>query len=198
MRSTGISKMETTVMDKKEEPETLLRDEALLARIRRNMGKDSMTALLAIESLANFFRTYAVLYDLLSEMLAPYDLSPAKYNLLAVLYSTPEHRHRMCEISEHMSVTRTNITKLVDGLERDGLVRRTSLPGDRRVVITKLTPRGKALMEELLPKHYANVGRLLAGMSEAECRQLTHLTLKLRQSAGTAMKPSENEKDCLQ
>ncbi|HLV81278.1 MAG TPA: MarR family transcriptional regulator [Chthonomonadaceae bacterium] len=163
-----------------EEP---LRDMQLVERIVRNIGAEDRFALLATESLVNLFRTHTLLYELWSALLAPYDLSPAKYNLLAVLYSEPERRLRMCDISARMSVTRTNITKLVDGLERDGLVQRTSLPDDRRVVLTELTPKGEALVKRMKPLQCANMQTLCSGLSEADCLQLTHLMLKLRQSA---------------
>lgn len=171
------------VTPSKDGEEEQLRDMQLVERIVRNIGADDRFALLATESLVNLFRTHTILYELWSELLAPYDLSPAKYNLLAVLYSEPEHRLRMCDISARMSVTRTNITKLVDGLERDGLVRRTSLLDDRRVVLTELTPKGKTLVQRMKPLQCANMQTLCSGLSEAECRQLTHLMLKLRYSA---------------
>ncbi|HZT41333.1 MAG TPA: MarR family transcriptional regulator [Chthonomonadaceae bacterium] len=171
------------VTETDEDGEELLRDMQLVERIIRNIGANDRFALLATESFVNLFRTHTILYELWNARLAPYDLSPAKFNLLAVLYGEPERRLRMCDISARMSVTRTNITKLVDGLERDGLVQRTSLPDDRRVVLTELTPKGEALVKRMKPLQCANMQTLFSGLSEAECRQLTHLMLKLRQSA---------------
>jgi MarR family transcriptional repressor of emrRAB len=164
----------------------LLRDMAVVERIRGNMETEDRPTLLAVESLVHLVRTYGALYERMNDVLITYGLSVAKFNLLIVLNTAPERRLPMSEIGERMSVTCANITKLVDGLERDGLVRRTNLPGDRRVVPAELTAEGEALLKQIIPEHYAGVKRLWAEMEESECLQLTHLLLKLRRSAQRA------------
>ncbi len=146
------------------------------------LAPDDMGTRLACENLALLLRTCGAIYEQLTALLAPYGLSVAKYNLLILLKAATENRLPMSEIGERMSVTCANITKLVDGLEREGLVRRTNLPGDRRVVLAVLTPEGEALLERIMPSHLANVRRLWAGMEAPDCLQLTHLLIKLRQS----------------
>jgi len=49
----------------------------------------------------------------------------------------------MNELSEHLMVTPRNVTALVDGLEKEGLVRRTPHPTDRRAILIELTPAGE-------------------------------------------------------
>ncbi len=178
----------------------LLYDPEVAERARRHLGTADPAALLPVENLVHLLRTYSTLSEQLNALLAPYDLSLAKFNLLAILLKyAPEHRLPMSEIGERMSVTCANITKLVDALEREGLVRRTNLPGDRRVVLAELTPKGTALMEHLMPQHYEKIRRLWAELDEQDCLQLTHLLLKLRHSLQTAAATGtlypENEKD---
>ena len=55
------------------------------------------------------------------------------------------------QISRELGVSRTNITNLIDGLERDGLVRRVANPADRRVSHAQLTPEGERLCAYILP-----------------------------------------------
>jgi DNA-binding MarR family transcriptional regulator len=161
----------------------LLYDLDVAERVRRNLGTVDPAALLPVENLVHLLRTYSTLSERLNALLAPYDLSLAKFNLLAILHKyAPEHHLPMSEIGERMSVTCANITKLVDALEREGLVRRTNLPGDRRVVLAELTPDGAALMQRIMPRHYESIHRLWKGLSETDCLQLTHLLLKLQQS----------------
>jgi MarR family 2-MHQ and catechol resistance regulon transcriptional repressor len=170
--------------------EGLFYDPEVAERVGRHLGTADPTALLPVENLVHLLRTYSRLSERLNALLAPHDLSLAKFNLLAILFKyAPENRLPMSEIGERMSVTCANITKLVDALERQGLVQRTSLPGDRRVVLAELTPDGKALMQRLMPEHYANIRHLWTGMSEADCRQLTHLLLQLQQSLLAAEEP---------
>jgi MarR family 2-MHQ and catechol resistance regulon transcriptional repressor len=79
-----------------------------------------------------------------------------------------------------MSVSCPNITKLVDGLERDGLVRRGKLDGDRRVVLAELTPEGHALLERIVPELYAGAEAIMACLSSQECDEMIRLMLALR------------------
>lgn len=162
--------------------ETLLRDEMIAERIRRNHGAEETPAFLVAESLVNLLRTYSVVYDHCSESLVPYGLSLAKYNLLVVLHSADDSQLKMSEVGERMSVTCANITKLIDSLEQEGLVERKSLQGDRRVVLAALTAKGAALVQKIMPVQKERLYRSWAGLDAEECRQLTHLLVKLRRS----------------
>ncbi len=158
------------------------RDMEMVRRIRQNLAPDDTETLLAVENMAHLVKTYGALHETITELLAPYELSFAQYNLLAILYNTPGYHLQMSEIGERMSVTRTNITKLVDCLERTGMVRRANRPGDRRVVLAELTERSIELMRSVVPQHFENIGHLWAGLEPEERLQLTHLLLKLRNS----------------
>lgn len=171
--------MNTAVNTKK----LLMRDEEVLEKLTRSMGAADHPSLLPVENLVHLLKTYSVIFDALSDGLAPYDLSVAQYNLLAILRNVPEHHLPMSEIGERMSVTRTNITKLVDCLERSNLVRRANQPGDRRVVLAELTAKGISLLERLTPQHLELTRHLWNDLTQEECRELTHLLLKLRHSA---------------
>jgi DNA-binding MarR family transcriptional regulator len=82
----------------------------------------------------------------------------------------------MSELSEHLMVTPRNVTALVDGLEKEGLVRRRPHPTDRRATLIELTPEGEencirpqaeleqdavTLFDQLPVKDQANLIRLL-------------------------------------
>jgi len=170
-----------------EDTNVLLRDVEIVERLQRNLGHYDAGTLVAVESMIHLLRTYNEMHDLLSDLLAPFALTLGKYNLLIVLYSTPEHHLPMSEIGDRMSVTRTNITKLVDMLEQEGLVQRVSVPADRRVTLAQLTGKGAELLQRIMPLHYANIRRLWSGMDADDCLQLTHLLLKLRRSSEAAV-----------
>src|SRR5689334_13494089 len=69
-------------------------------------------------------------------------MSRERYNLLRALYQAPEHRLLFREMGRRLNVSPTSITKLVDGLSDQGLVRRVSSPDDKRRMWCELTPRG--------------------------------------------------------
>jgi DNA-binding MarR family transcriptional regulator len=79
-----------------------------------------------------------------------------------------------------MNVSPTNITKLVDSLERDGYVRRVGNLKDKRKVWVELLPAGAAVVEETLPEVVRHVSSLWQGLSVEEKRVLVHLLAKLR------------------
>jgi DNA-binding MarR family transcriptional regulator len=74
----------------------------------------------------------------------------ARYSLMRTLYFARDRRLVQNEIGRAMGVSRTNITNLIDGLERDGLVRRISNPADRRVSHAQLTPAGEETCRKLM------------------------------------------------
>ena len=61
------------------------------------------------------------------------------------------HRMTQSEIGRRMNVTSSNVTRLIDGLEEDGLVRRTADHSDRRVTYVELTQEGQRLAELIVP-----------------------------------------------
>lgn len=65
------------------------------------------------------------------------------YEVLLLLVSAPEERLRMSELADGMILSRSAATRLVDRLERDGLVERTVCDSDRRGMEVTLTDRGR-------------------------------------------------------
>jgi len=77
-------------------------------------------------------------------------------------------------------VTKGTVTGLVDGLERDKLVRRFPSAEDRRVSLIDLTPAGRRLLDKILPGHLRRLSELMRGLSPAEQKTLTRLLGKVR------------------
>jgi MarR family 2-MHQ and catechol resistance regulon transcriptional repressor len=80
------------------------------------------------------------------------DLSRARLSLLRAIYFGEGHRLTLNELGRKMKVSRTNITNLIDGLERDGLVLRAINPIDRRLVDAQLTAKGIEVASAALPR----------------------------------------------
>ncbi|WP_372733832.1 MarR family winged helix-turn-helix transcriptional regulator [Nocardioides sp.] len=82
------------------------------------------------------------------------------------------------ELAASTMVTSGAITKRVDRLEGAGLVTRTVAEDDARSRRITLTPRGKQLIDDLLPHHLANERRLLAPLTDPEQAELARLLKK--------------------
>jgi DNA-binding MarR family transcriptional regulator len=83
------------------------------------------------------------------EMLKAYGLSPTQYNALRILRGAGNDGRSCSEIAERMVNHDPDITRLVDRLERRGLVARSRKGKDRRVITTRITPDGLDLLIKL-------------------------------------------------
>jgi DNA-binding MarR family transcriptional regulator len=113
-------------------------------------------------------------------------LTKARYNLLRLLYQADDYRMLMTEIVQGMNVSPTNITKLVDGLEKDGYVQRVGNETDKRKVWVELTPTGHTVLLGQFPEVVRHVVGLWTGVSSEEKRILVHLLAKVRLSILTS------------
>ena len=86
----------------------------------------------------------------------------------------------MGELSRRMMVTGGNVTSIVDQLEKEQMVQRQSLPGDRRAFRVSLTPTGRKAFAAMAQAHEDWVVELLSPLSERQQEQLHKLlgTLK--------------------
>jgi DNA-binding MarR family transcriptional regulator len=80
--------------------------------------------------------------DQLEEALAAVNLSGPKFAALAKM-AAESHPINLSSLAAKLTCVRSNITQLVDRLEKDGLVRRIDHPSDRRGVRAELTPLGR-------------------------------------------------------
>jgi DNA-binding MarR family transcriptional regulator len=95
-------------------------------------------------------------------------MTGARFTLLLTLFFARDNLLAQNEISRELSVSRTNITNLIDGLERDGLVSRVPNPADRRVSYAQLTPAGEEVCMAVLPHMTRTMMDELAGFTDEE------------------------------
>jgi DNA-binding MarR family transcriptional regulator len=77
-------------------------------------------------------------------------------------------------------LTRSGITRLIQGLEREGLIERTDCPGDARGFLVALTPAGDELVRRARTTHLARVAELFSDRySDEETAQLMVLLDRL-------------------
>jgi DNA-binding MarR family transcriptional regulator len=76
------------------------------------------------------------------------DLSPAQYNVLRILRGAPEGLS--CgEIAKRMITHDPDVTRLLDRMEKRGLISRSRESRDRRMVTTRIAPQGRKLVDRL-------------------------------------------------
>jgi DNA-binding MarR family transcriptional regulator len=117
----------------------------------------------------------------LSEMLKAFGLSPTQYNALRILRGAGDEGRSCSEIAERMINHDPDITRLVDRLERRGLVARSREGRDRRVITTRITPAGLDLLATL-DRPLEEFGRKVLGpLGEQQLRTLIQLLQAVRE-----------------
>ena len=92
-----------------------------------------------------------------AELEAAHGLALTSYEVLLHLHGADGRKMRMCDVAESVLLSRSGLTRLVDRLERDGLVERVSCPDDARGAYARLTDAGRAKLEEASSTHLAGV-----------------------------------------
>jgi DNA-binding MarR family transcriptional regulator len=114
--------------------------------------------------------------ELDAELRAEHGLPLTSYEVLLHLGTAPKGEMRMSELADSVLLSRSGLTRLVDRLERAGLVERRECEEDARGLLAVITGAGRGLFSEARKTHLAGVRRLyLDRFSEAEQRTLGEL-----------------------
>jgi DNA-binding MarR family transcriptional regulator len=115
----------------------------------------------------SFLRAHArIIRALESELLADQQLSLASYDVLVQLAEAPERRLRMTELADAVLLSRSGVTRLVDRLEKGGLVTRARVDSDGRGVEAVLTQTGFDRLRAASGTHLAGVATHFADVLE--------------------------------
>src|SRR5690606_21035675 len=124
---------------------------------------------------------YAGLTERMQPVFTAAGLSEIDFETLIRLGRSPRQALRMSDLAAQTGLSTSGVTRVVDRLERDGLVARVACSTDRRASYATLTPAGRAKLEEVLPAHVADVENLFTGLlSEAELEMFLGTLRKIR------------------
>jgi MarR family transcriptional regulator, 2-MHQ and catechol-resistance regulon repressor len=121
------------------------------------------------ETVLNIVRTANLLSAAAAQLFRDFDLTEAQFNVLFALKFTTGDITQ-AELGKRLVVTRASITSVLDKLEAKDLVQRMDVPGNRRIHHVRLTPKGRALVDNVEPKYRDEIHRALNDWDESDCQ----------------------------
>jgi DNA-binding MarR family transcriptional regulator len=101
------------------------------------------------QAVVGLLRTADAIKRSLAHVIEPHGITPQQYNVLRILRGAAPEGLPTLTIGERMVEQTPGVTRLIDRLERKGLVERIPCPKDRRRVFCQITPKGLDLLEQL-------------------------------------------------
>jgi len=117
---------------------------------------------------ARFVTAQAMLLEHIEAAFAKAKLPPlAWYDVLWILENEEHGRLRMADLARKAVVSRSNVTRLTDRMEKEGLVARFDCPMDGRGTVATLTDKGRALRAKMWPIYKKQIDTLFGKHLEA-------------------------------
>jgi len=130
-----------------------------------------------------FVTTAAELHRVIESDLAQFGIDGGDYQLLAMLSEAPEHRMQLCELAEILRLSRSGLTRRMEGVVKAKFVERVSAETDRRTAYAHLTDKGYTFLRRIAPAHVKSVrNRLIDHLSENEIKAFGTAFSKIRKS----------------
>lgn len=144
--------------------------EALSRRLKQaRFASPRQEALLSLAVAAGAFN------DMADAVCEKYGLTRPQYNVLRILRGVYPEGHPRCDIAVRMIERAPDVTRLVDRLQTQGLVRRARGTRDQRQAVTRITPKGLKLLDTIQPDLDSATDRLLRDLTDKDCHELARL-----------------------
>ena len=115
----------------------------------------------------------------LDEILQTKNLNISKFNILMIIKHAGGYDGiQQNEISKRLLVTASNITKLLDKLEKDGLITRNSKKDDRRVKLIRITDYGSKLLDTVWPEYKQAIEKLMSKFAPEKVDEIEKILLE--------------------
>ena len=111
---------------------------------------------LLVEAHAGLSARFAAQFD-------EHGISPVEFEVLTRLARSPNNQLRMTDLAAQTSLSTSGVTRVVDRMERDGLIRRRACPSDRRSSFAVVTAAGLSRLDAILPGHLRIIEQWFTG-----------------------------------
>lgn len=155
-------------------------DQPPVTSLQRELKKRRPFEVPEQEVMLNLMRTADVFGLRFTRLFREFDLTPPQYNILRILRGEGGEGLPCLEIAGRMVTCAPDITRLIDRLEKAGLVARDRSTSDRRVVFVRITPKGLDVLDRLDGPVLDLHRRLISHLSNNEMAELNRLLVKAR------------------
>lgn len=133
----------------------------------------------------NIVLIYSHIWDRIAKYLRPYHLTPSQFNALMIIkHQGQEAGLSQSQISKKLIVTESNITRLLEKLEKAGFIAHYAHESDRRVKLIKITQKGSTLLDKIWPGYEKTMAKFSKGLDRQTRRLLAEL---LKQMLGSML-----------
>jgi len=129
--------------------------------------------------LINLFYTYNVISGRLQNLLRKENLTMQQFNILRILRGQHPEPVSNTAVKERMLDRNSDVTRIIDRMIRDGLVKRSNCESDRRRVDITITDKGLSILHRI-DEYTEEMDRLGCGLSEGEAQIFNEMMDKLR------------------
>jgi DNA-binding MarR family transcriptional regulator len=133
------------------------------------------------EAYLSVVRTSTSLTDAMEDLVKARGISATQYNVLRILRGSGAEGLCRNALRDRMLTRMPDMTRLLDRMEEAGLVARVREGEDRRMVMTRITEKGRRLLDELDAPVMALHRKQMAGLTDAQLRSLSDLLTLVRE-----------------
>jgi DNA-binding MarR family transcriptional regulator len=144
---------------------------------------------IALDAWRSYLQSHASIMRVLdAELVAEHGLTARDYEVLLYLAQAPDRKLAMSGLAESTMLTRSGITRLVDGLVASELIERVACASDARISYAHLTEQGYAMLRDAGRTHVEGIRKLfLTHFNDDEVEQLAELLHRLPGAPGTGV-----------
>ena len=141
-----------------------------------------------VEAFVALLRAHSnVTRQLSAQLTVEHDLTLSDFEVLLRLSRAPDRRMRRVDLADQVLLSASGVTRLLDGLERQGYVERAACSSDRRVVYAVLTTSGLERLRSAAAGHFGQVDAYFGARLETdELASLTQLLDRLGEGESDA------------
>lgn len=147
----------------------------MTSRLGQRIKQTRAFASIAEEALLGVVVAASEMREQIDQACKKYDVGTSHYNVLRILRGAPEKGYPRCDVIERMLDPAPDVTRLIDSLEKKGLVKRERCKEDRRMSMHRITDAGRALLDEMHDDVTAVLYRFGERFTEEELIELSHL-----------------------